>query len=55
MEELTLGDLQQIEMILLEAGAWGLRWEVETTAQSYINGGYESVDAYQVAYDDWVK
>jgi hypothetical protein len=30
--ELTLGDLQQIELILLEASAWGLRTEVEIKA-----------------------
>jgi hypothetical protein len=34
--ELTIGDLQEIEMILLEASAWGLRVEVEETAEKYI-------------------
>lgn len=53
--ELTLGDLQQIELICIEATAWGLREEVVDTAETLIRGGYESVDAYQTAYDEWVK
>lgn len=52
---LTIGDLQEIEMILLEASAWGLRIEVEETAEQYISEGHFAVDAYQYAYDDWVK
>lgn len=55
METLTIGDLQEIEMILLEASAWGLRVEVEETAQKYIEEGHNQVDAYQYAYSDWVK
>lgn len=55
MEELSLGDLQQIELILLEANAWGLRWEVETAAEALIKEGYEPVIAYEIAFDDWVK
>lgn len=53
--ELTIGDLQHIELILTEASAWGLRVEVEETAQKYIKEGHNVVDAYQYAYDDWVK
>lgn len=55
METLTIGDLQEIEMILLEASAWGLRVEVEETAKQYIEEGHNSVDAYQYAYAEWVK
>lgn len=55
MEELTLGDLQQIELILLEANAWGLRWEVETAAELLIKDGCDAVTAYELAYNDWVK
>jgi hypothetical protein len=53
--ELTLGDLQEIELICLEASAWGLREEVVDAAETLINEGYEPVDAYQMAYEDWVK
>ncbi len=53
--ELTLGDLQQIELICIEASAWGLREEVVDEADTLINNGYEPVVAYQMAYDDWVK
>ena len=54
-ENLTIGDLQDIELVLVEASAWGLRAEVEETAQQYINEGHNPVDAYHFAYDDWVK
>ena len=53
--ELTLGDLQQIELILLEASAWGLRTEVEITAEQYIKEGIDSVTAYNYAYNEWIK
>ncbi len=53
--ELTLGDLQQIELICIEASAWGLREEVVDEAERLIRDGYEPVDAYQTAYEDWVK
>ena len=38
-----------IELILEEAGAWGLKYEVEHTAKQYINEGIEVVTAYQYA------
>lgn len=53
--ELTLGDLQQIELILMEASAWGLRQEVEEAAQLMINDGYDPIFSYESAFDDWVK
>jgi len=53
--ELSLGDLQQIELILLEASAWGLRQEVEEAAQLMIKDGYNPVVSYELAYEDWVK
>lgn len=53
--ELTIGDLQDIELILTEASAWGLRGEVDETAKQYILEGHSTTDAYQYAYDDWVK
>lgn len=53
--ELTIEDLQEIELILVEASAWGLRVEVEETAQKYITEGHYPTDAYQYAYSEWVK
>jgi thiazole synthase ThiGH ThiG subunit len=53
--ELTLGDLQQIELICVEASAWGLREEVVDAAETLINEGYEPVVAYEIAFEDWVK
>lgn len=53
--ELTIGDLQDIELVLTEASAWGLRIEVEETAQQYIKEGQHPVDAYHFAYEDWIK
>ena len=55
VSELTIGDLQQIELILFEASAYGLRVEVEETAQKYIDEGTPAVEAYEWAYGDWIK
>jgi len=35
--DLTIGDLQDIELVLVEASAWGVRGEVEEAAQNYID------------------
>jgi hypothetical protein len=46
-----------IEMILVEADAWGLRWEVDRDAKQYIEEGTagDEVEAYIWAYEEWVK
>ena len=44
-----------IELILEEASAWGLRYEVEHTAKQFIDEGMELVTAYQNAYYEWIK
>jgi hypothetical protein len=44
-----------IELILEEAGAWGLRYEVEQTAKQLIEEGVDVITAYQDAYYEWVK
>lgn len=49
---LTIGDLQEIELVLLEASAFGVRTEVEERAQNYIEGGIHPIDAYQFAFKD---
>jgi len=50
--DLTIGDLQDIELVLIEASAWGVRTEVEEKAQSYIDGGILPTDAYHFAFED---
>jgi hypothetical protein len=44
-----------IELILEEARAWGLRYEVEVTAKEIIKEGIDEVTAYQDAYNEWIK
>jgi hypothetical protein len=44
-----------IELILVEASAWGLRYEVEQTAKQLIEEGSDLVSAYQDAYYEWIK
>ena len=46
-----------IKEILLEADAYGLRWEVETWAKKFIkeNKKLTEVQAYQLSYDEWIK
>lgn len=46
---------EQIEEILTEASAFGLRFEVLQTANDYIAEGWELILAYQMAFDEWVK
>ena len=53
--EITLKDLEQIELFCVEASAYGLRDEVVDAAETLINEGYEPIVAYEIAYYDWVK
>jgi hypothetical protein len=48
---------QQIEEILTEASAFGLRWEVQSTAEQIMdeNPNLDQVEAYQQAFSEWVK
>jgi predicted transcriptional regulator len=52
---MTIEEQMDIELILTEASAWGLQNEVEQSAKQFINEGHKIVDAYQYAYEDWVK
>jgi hypothetical protein len=52
---ITTEEQLDIELILEEAGAWGLRYEVEQTAKQYISEGHSPVDAYHFGYEDWIK
>lgn len=46
-----------IEEILAEAASYGLRWEVQMTAEKNLRDNPEMniVEAYQYALLDWVK
>jgi len=46
-----------IETILLEADAWGLRYEVTKDAKQYLvdNDTLDTVEAHIWAYEDWIK
>jgi hypothetical protein len=45
----------QIEEILMEASAYGLRWEVIETAKKYQSEGMDKVLAFETAFNEWVK
>ena len=53
----TQKEYEHVDLILKEASAYGLEWEVKQTAGKYIQKhpliGF--VEAYQLAYNDWVK
>ncbi|MEY4334045.1 MAG: hypothetical protein RLZZ196_2788 [Bacteroidota bacterium] len=52
---ITIEEQIDIELVLEEASAWGLRVEVEQTAKQYIDEGHSIVDSYHFAYEDWIK
>lgn len=52
---MTLDDHIQIEEILAEANAHGLKQEVIHTAAKFCAAGYSSVDAHALAFAEWVK
>jgi hypothetical protein len=43
---------QQIDKILLEANAYGVKEEVEQLAAFFIIEGWQIIEAYQQAYSD---
>jgi hypothetical protein len=53
--EFTIEEKQEIELLLEEASAWGLRIEVDTSAKEYIKEGHGVIDSYHYAYEDWIK
>lgn len=50
-----MGSDVQIEEILMEADAYGLRKEVIESAVEFMKEGHKRVDAYELAFKDWVK
>ena len=53
----TMSEEQQIEEILQEANAYGLRDQVEAWAEMYmiVNPKLNKVTAYEMGYNEWVK
>lgn len=52
---MNLEELLDIELILEEANSFGLRAEVELYAQKYLDEGCTPVEAYQHAFNEWIK
>lgn len=51
----SLEEQMDIELILVEASAYGMSAEVELYAQKYLSEGCTPVEAYQHAYNEWIK
>jgi hypothetical protein len=46
---------EQIEEILIEAGAYGMRTKVAVAAKQLVKEGYNKLDAYNSAFEDLIK
>jgi hypothetical protein len=57
MKQTNREDEIMIEMILVEADSWGLRWEVTRDAKQYLEDktAADEVEAYIWAYEEWIK
>jgi hypothetical protein len=55
--ESQLEDEEDIELLLEEANAFGLRWEVDNTAKEKIkqNPRVSRLEAYVQSYNEWIK
>ena len=55
--ESQLEDEEDIELILEEANAFGLRWEIDSTAKQMMeqNPHLPKLEAYVQAYNEWIK
>lgn len=53
----TQTDYDHVNLILYSAEEYGLKWEVESTAQKYLKENPEKniVEDYQYGYEEWVK
>ena len=56
-EERNLEDEEQIELLLEEANAFGLRIEVEQWAMQELkeDPDLSRLEAYVIAYNEWIK
>ena len=55
--ESQLEDEEDIELLLEEANAFGLRWEIDNTAKQMMqqNPMLPKLEAYVQAYNEWIK
>ena len=55
--ENQLNDEEDIELLLEEANAYGLRWEIDSTAKQMMeqNPMLPKLEAYVQAYNEWIK
>lgn len=51
----SLEEYIEIELILTEADAYGLKGEVDEYAKKFLEEGFTPIQSYQMAYDEWVK
>ena len=56
-EENQLNNEEDIELLLEEANAFGLRWEIDSTAKQMMeqNPMLPKLEAYVQAYNEWIK
>ena len=56
-EENLLNDEEDIELLLEEANAFGLRWEIDNTARQIMEQDpvLPKLEAYVRAYNEWIK
>jgi hypothetical protein len=59
MEDNTIefNELEQVEAILQEAHAFGMRWEVQEFAEKFMEQDPDltRLEATMMAYDEWIK
>ena len=55
--ESQLEDEEEIELLLEEANAFGLRWEVDSFAKKFMDEDpmLPKLEAYVMAYNEWIK
>ena len=56
-EEIRFSDAEQIELILVEANGYNLRYEVEEQAKKFMqeDSTLSKLDATVMAYSEWIK
>ena len=52
---ITQIDYEHVDLILQEASRYNLRFEVERSAKKFIEQGYKYLEAFQLAYNEWIK
>tara|TARA_Y100001972_G_scaffold117867_1_gene157339 strand:- start:513 stop:719 length:207 start_codon:yes stop_codon:yes gene_type:complete len=57
ISEVNMSDIEQIELILMEANAHGLRQEVQGMAAKFMqeDPNLTQLDATVMAYSEWIK